>query len=140
VSRPFATKDSLLSLMSEGKPRSTREVTERLGVTARAAECACCRYRKAGLLLRSEKPLGEANRVFAGRAGTSYNTPSFYLFVLGNGAEEAVTDSVRFLSHSSIPRTMKPNKDWECGRFMPYARPAYSSLTPKVAGPRGRVI
>jgi len=69
--------------MSDGKPRSTREVTERLGVTARAAESACCRYWKAGLLLRSEKPLHEANRVFAGRAGTSYNTRSFYLSVLG---------------------------------------------------------
>ena len=110
MSRPFTTKDSLLSLMSDGKPRSTREVTERLGVTTRAAESACCRYWKAGLLLRSEKPLHEANRVFAGRAGTSYNTRSFYLFVLGNGGEEAVADNVRFLSHSSTPRTVKPNK------------------------------
>jgi len=110
VSRPFTTKDSLLSLMSDGKPRSTREVTERLGVTTRAAESACCRYWKAGSLLRSEKPLHEANRVFAGRAGTSYNTRSFYLFVLGNGGEEAVADNVRFLSHSSTPRTVKPNK------------------------------
>jgi len=63
--------------MSDGKPRSTREVTERLGITARAAESACHRYWKAGLLLRSEKPLHAANRVFAGRAGTSYD-----LFVL----------------------------------------------------------
>ena len=96
--------------MSDGKPRSTREVTERLGVTARAAESACCRYWKAGLLLRSEKPLHEANRVFAGRAGTSYNTRSFYLFVLGNGGEEAVAEEIRFLSHSSTPRAVKPNK------------------------------
>jgi len=110
VSRPFTTKDSLLNLMSDGKPRNTREVTERLGVTARAAESACCRYWKAGLLLRSEKPLHAANRVFAGRAGTSYNTRSFYLFVLGNGGEETATDNVRFLSHSDTPRTAKPNK------------------------------
>jgi len=110
VSRPFATKDGLLSLMSDGKPRSTREVTERLGVTTRAAESACCRYWKAGLLLRSEKPLHAANRVFAGRAGTSYNTRSFFLFLLGNGGEEAIADNVRFLSHSNTPRTMKPNK------------------------------
>jgi hypothetical protein len=96
--------------MSDGKPRSTREVTERLGLTARAAESACCRYWKAGLLLRSEKPLHAANRVFAGRAGTSCNTRSFYLFVFGNGGEEAVADNVRFLSHSSTPRTVKPNK------------------------------
>jgi hypothetical protein len=96
--------------MSDGKPRCTREVTERLGVTARAAESACCRYWKAGLLLRSEKPLYKPNRVFAGRAGTSYNTRSFYLFVLGNGGEEAVADNIRFLSHSRTPRTVKPNK------------------------------
>jgi hypothetical protein len=96
--------------MSDGKPRSTREVTEQLGVTTRAAESACCRYWKAGLLLRSEKPLHAANRVFAGRAGTSYNTRSFYLFVLGNGGEEAVAEEIRFLSHLSTPRTVKPNK------------------------------
>ena len=110
VSRPFATKDSLLNLMSDGKPSSTREVTERLGITDRAAESACCRYWKAGLLLRSDKPLHAANRVFSGRAGTSYNTRSFYLFVLGSGGEEAVAENVRFLSHSNTPRTVKPNK------------------------------
>jgi len=96
--------------MSDGKPRSTREVTEQIGVTARAAESACRRYWKAGLLLRSEKPFHAANRVFAGRAGTSYNTRSFYLFVLGNGGEEAVAEEIRFLSHSNTPRTLKPNK------------------------------
>jgi hypothetical protein len=90
VSRPFTTKDSLLSLVSDGKPRSTREVTERLGVTTRAADSACCRYWKAGLLLRSEKPLHEPNRVFAGRAGTSYSTRSFYLVVLGGDGEPVV--------------------------------------------------
>jgi hypothetical protein len=105
VSRPFATKDSLLNLMSDGKPRSTREVTERLGITDSAAESACCRYWKAGLLLRSEKPLHTANRVFAGRAGTSCNTRSFYLFVLGNGDDEAVAEEIRFLSHSKTPKT-----------------------------------
>ena len=110
MSRPFATKDGLLSLMSDGKPRSTREVTKRLGVTTRAAESACCRYWKAGLLLRSEKPLHAANRVFSGRAGTSYNTRSFYLFVFGNGGEDIVTENVRFLSHASTPKVMKPNK------------------------------
>jgi hypothetical protein len=96
--------------MSDAKPRSTREVTEQLGITDRAAESACCRYWKAGLLLRSEKPLHAANRVFAGRAGTSCNTRSFYLFVLGNGGQETVADNVRFLSHSKTPKTEKPNK------------------------------
>jgi hypothetical protein len=42
MSRPFTTRGRLLSLMSDRKPRSTGEVTERLGVTARAAESACC--------------------------------------------------------------------------------------------------
>ena len=60
VSRFFSTRDRLLGLMSDGKPRSTRQVTEQLGVTSRAARSACYRYWKAGLLLRSEKPLHEA--------------------------------------------------------------------------------
>jgi hypothetical protein len=97
--------------MSDGKPRSTREITERLGITDRAAESACCRYWKAGLLLRSEKP--QANRAFPGRAGTSYNTRSFYLFVLGNGSEEVLTEEVRFLSHSKTPKIF-PQKKIRC--------------------------
>ena len=66
MSRPFTTGDKLLSLMSDGKPRSTREVAEQIGVTMRAAEFACHRYWKLGPVLRSEKPLHEANTVSAG--------------------------------------------------------------------------
>ena len=73
MSRPYATRNGLLNLMSDGKPRSIREVSERLGVTTRAAESACRRYWKTGPLLRSEKALHEANKVFAGRACKSSN-------------------------------------------------------------------
>ena len=110
MSRPYATRNGLLSLMSDGKPRSMREVSERLGVTARAAESVCPRYWKAGPLLRSEKALHESCKVFAGRAGTSYNNRNFYLYLLGNGDEEAVAEEIRFLSHSNTPRTVRPNK------------------------------
>jgi len=110
MSRPYATRNGLLSLMSDGKPRSMREVSERLGVTARAAESVCRRYWKAGPLLRSEKALHESCKVFAGRAGTSYNNRNFYLYLLGNGDEEAVAEEMRFLSHSKTPRIVRPNK------------------------------
>ncbi len=85
VSRPFTTRDKFLSLISDGKPRSTRDVAEQLGLTTRAAEFVCYRYWKMGPVLRSEKPLRERNRTLAGRAGSSYNTRSFY--VLGDDRE-----------------------------------------------------
>ena len=74
--------------MSDGKPRSSREVAEQLHFTHRAAESVCYRGWKAGLLLRAAKPIRERNRTFAGRAGSRYNTRSYYLFILQNGSDE----------------------------------------------------
>ena len=110
MSRPFATRDKLLGLMSDAKPRSTREIAEQISITTRAAESVCYRSWKAGLLLRSDKALHERNGRFAGRAGTSYNTRSFYLYALGNGREETLVENTRFLTYSKTPRTPKTNK------------------------------
>jgi hypothetical protein len=80
-------------LMSDGKPRGTRDVAEQIHLSARAAESVCYRCWKAGLLLRTAMPLREKNSEFAGRAGRRYNTRSYHLFLLANGSDEAEVES-----------------------------------------------
>jgi hypothetical protein len=96
--------------MSDGKPRSSREVANQLSFSDRAAEAVCYRNWKTGLLLRTVKPIRERNRTFAGRAGSRYNTRSYYLFVLQNGSDEMEVENLSFLSFSNTPRIVKPNK------------------------------
>jgi hypothetical protein len=110
MGRPYGSRDKLLELMSDGKPRSSRDVAEQLHFTARAAESVCYRCWKAGLLLRTEKPIHERNSKFVGRAGHRYNTRSYYLFILQNGSDETDLENLRFLSFSETPKIVKPNK------------------------------
>jgi hypothetical protein len=108
--RPYGSRDKLLELMGDGKPRSSRDVAEQLRFNDRAAESVCYRCWKAGLLLRAEKPIRERNCKFAGRAGHRYNTRSYYLFVLQNSSDETEAGNLRFLSFSKRPRIVKTNK------------------------------
>jgi hypothetical protein len=110
MGRPYGSRDKLLDLMSDGKPRSSRQVAEQLHFTDRAAESVCYRCWKAGLLLRAGNPIRERNRRFVGRAGSRYNTRSYYLFVLQNGSDEVEVENLRFISFSKTPRIVKPNK------------------------------
>ncbi len=110
MARPYSSRDKLLESMSDGKPRSSRNVTEQLHFTDRAAESVCCRCWKARLLLRTANPIRKRNRTLAGRSGSRYNTRSYYLYVLHNGSEEMEVENLKFLSFSRTPRIAKPNK------------------------------
>jgi hypothetical protein len=110
MGRPFGSRDKLLELMSDGKPRSTRGIAEKLGITARAAESVCYRCWRTGLLLRTAKPLRETCKTFAGRAGHRYNTRLYHLFILQNGADETELENLKFLSFVRTPKISKPNK------------------------------
>jgi len=110
MTRQFASRDRLLCLLADGKPRCTREVREELQVTSKAAENVCQHYWKTGLLLRSERPLLERNGSFAGRAGTSYNTRFYHLYLLDNRHDETIIDNIRFLSFAKTPKIQRENK------------------------------
>ena len=112
MSRSFTSRDRLLCLLADGKPRCTREVREELQLTKKAAESVCQHYWKAGLLLRSEKPLLERNGNFAGRAGTSYNTRLYHLYLLDNRHDETVVDNIRFLSFAETPKIARNLEKW----------------------------
>jgi hypothetical protein len=104
------TQDKVLGLLADGKPRSIRELTQQLGVSDRAVEGACLRAWRSGSLLRSDKPMHVRNRTLAGRAGSTFNTRSFYLYAIGNGSEDNLIDGLRFLSFLQTPKMAKHDK------------------------------
>ena len=92
--------------------------------------------------MRAAKPIRERNRTFAGRAGSRYNTRSYYLFVLQNGSDETEAENLRFLSFSRTPRIVKPNKSQLILSFLRenIDRAFYTTEIPKLLKDQGITI
>ena len=73
--------DRVLTVLSDGKPKSHREIVEATSLSDNAVWSALKRCWHKGLILRSEKPLREPHRAFKGRAGVRRNLRSYYLYV-----------------------------------------------------------
>ena len=88
----------ILALLSDGKPRSFREIVRESGLSKRVVEGALRRFCLKGRVLRSERPVREVDRVFRGRAGTSLHLRSYYLYILNPGDRDAVEiEGLRFV-------------------------------------------
>ena len=76
------TERRVVACISDGKPHSHREIVKKTGL-GRGPVWACLRrcWQK-GLLLRTERPIRETNRVLKGRAGVRTNLRSYYLYLL----------------------------------------------------------
>ena len=72
----------ILALLSDGVPRSFREIVRESGLSERVVEGALRRLCLKGLVLRTEEPIRKRNRVFKGRAGIRSNLRSYHLYVL----------------------------------------------------------
>ncbi|MEM1757308.1 MAG: hypothetical protein QW770_04690, partial [Candidatus Bathyarchaeia archaeon] len=73
------TVEAVLRVLSDGVPRSYRDIVASTGLGLRAVEGCLYRLWRRGLVLRSEKPFMESERVFKGRAGVSRNLRKYYL-------------------------------------------------------------
>ena len=72
----------ILALLSDGVPRSFREIVRESGLSERVVEGALRRLCLKGLVLRTEEPIRKRNKVFKGRAGIRSNLRSYHLYVL----------------------------------------------------------
>jgi len=91
----------LLEVLSDGKPRSQRELVKETGLKGPMVSDSLRRLWKQGYLLRTEKPIREVNRAFRGRAGISTNLRTYYLYVLKpKDRESIVIDGRRFVCYS----------------------------------------
>jgi len=75
-------KDRVFTVLSDGKPRSSKEVAASVGMKEFRIWNGLSYWWKRGLLLRSDKPTFDSIEVFRGRGGLTKNTRTYYLYVL----------------------------------------------------------
>lgn len=76
------TQNRLLAVLSDGRPRSSRELGQETKLSSKVVESALWRLWKSGFALRTEVPLRKRNRVFKGRGGVRSNLRSYHLYIL----------------------------------------------------------
>jgi len=88
----------ILALLSDGVPRSFREIVRESGLSERVVEGALRRLCLKGLVLRTEEPIRKRNRVFKGRAGIRSNLRSYHLYVLKPKDKDSIEiEGLRFV-------------------------------------------
>ena len=94
-----ATQARLLAVLSDGKPRSRRELMEETGLTSKAVGSALRRLWKGGEILRTQRPTYEALRAFKGRAGIKKNTRAYHCYVFASGKESVSIQGMMFAKY-----------------------------------------
>lgn len=100
-----ATQRKILAVLSDGSPKSHRQIVDEAGLTDKVVESALWRLWKSGLILRTDEPLRERDRVFRGRAGIRSNLRSFHLYVLRpEGVNSLEIRSSRFTTYKKLEK------------------------------------
>ena len=76
------TGSRILAILSDGRPRSCREIVEETGLSQASVLSALRRCWEKGLVLRSQRPLRRPYKRMRGRAGISVNLRSYYLYTI----------------------------------------------------------
>jgi len=76
------TRDLVLATLADGKPKASREILNAHGLSRSQVYNALLLAWKRGLILRTDKPLYQHERVFKGRAGVSQHTRPYHLYLL----------------------------------------------------------
>lgn len=95
----YGSTQLLLTVLSDGEPRSCRDLVSETGLTAKSVGSSLYRLRKAGSVLRTEKPIYEAFRAFKGRAGIKKNTRGYHLYVYRPNRDSAAILGLRFVKY-----------------------------------------
>ena len=92
------TVDKIVSVLSDGQPRTSRQVAEATGMKGTSIWRPLHECWRRGLILRTEKPIYERFETFRGRRGFSKNTRAYYFYVIRRGK----TDSLQFNGHTFV--------------------------------------
>ena len=94
-----STQTKLLRILSDGNPRSRRELIDKTGLTSKTVGSSLLRLWKVGTILRTSKPKYEPLRAFKGRAGIKKNTRAYHLYVYAPGRNSVSTKGLRFVKY-----------------------------------------
>lgn len=96
-----ATRDPILKTLMGCDPISCREIVSETGISSNRVYKSIDRCWRAGLVLRTEKPIHVQERVFRGRNGSVQHTRPYHLYVLRpEGRGSVVVDGLRFVGFS----------------------------------------
>jgi hypothetical protein len=73
----------ILRVLSDGKPRTSKELNKELRLGSDSIESALGRMWRSGRVLRTAEPSVSNDRVFRGRAGTVSNQRQYHAYLLG---------------------------------------------------------
>ena len=107
-----STQKVLLTVLSDGEPRSSSELMKATGLTARVVGNSLYRLWRAGSVLRTEKPIYEAFKAFKGRAGVKKNTRGYHLYLYRPISDSVFLRDLRFVKYSEkqLNRSLKSSK------------------------------
>ncbi|MBD3172732.1 hypothetical protein GF326_09690 [Candidatus Bathyarchaeota archaeon] len=95
------TQDKILAVLSDGEPRTSRQILMLTNLSKPSVWGALKRCWKNGYVLRSEEPVFESFEKFRGRKGTSKNTRGYYRYIINSGNLDSVRiDGAKFVSFS----------------------------------------
>lgn len=95
------SRSLILSILSDGSPKSSRGILESSNLTEGQVYNSLLLSWKRGLILRTPKPLYQQERVFKGRAGTSRHTRPYHLYILKpEGVDSVEIKGNRFVGFS----------------------------------------
>jgi len=96
------TEDVIISVLSEGNPKSFREIAEASKLSYKSAESALRRLWRSEGVLRTEKITKERNRIFKGRGGVRANLRSYHLYVLppSRNLDSLNLQGIRFIKYN----------------------------------------
>jgi len=99
------TERAILSVLSDGKPRSQRDLVRETGLSAKSVEGALYRLWRKGVILRTERPIYEVEKVFRGRAGVRKNTRGYHLYLYMPGRRAMKIRKLRFVAYDEKLRS-----------------------------------
>jgi hypothetical protein len=76
------TESVIVNVLSDGNPRSFRDIVETSRLGYKSAESALRRLWKSGAVMRTVETAKERNRIFKGRGGIRANLRSYHLYLL----------------------------------------------------------
>ena len=78
------TESVIINVLSDGNPKSFREIVEASRLSYKSAESALRRLWMSEVVMRTEETVKERNKIFKGRGGVRANLRSYHLYMLSS--------------------------------------------------------
>ena len=97
--KSVSSRERILAVLSDGKPRSHREIVRESGLGYEVVGVNLYRGWRSGQILRTASPFFASEKVFKGRAGSSRTTRHYHIYTLKpDGIDSLHQDGLEFVA------------------------------------------